>query len=588
MDRKKRSKRSKEESTNNKKKDVKQNKVKDKKSGKKEKHSDNEDNISQGSNQSFCEDQKGSNNIICKKDSDKYELKQNEAHKIDCHEDLKCKPSDDDEKKEWHVKTKHKNKTSHQSLSEEQNNHTNIQKQSKLYDTNSIQENNIDSHEPLTKKGGRRKDKNENNKKTSPQSLSEEQKYHKKIQNQRKLPYKDSNEDYLKKKTAHNRTNSDSQKDTRISVTKDGEERWRDKNKNNNGEKQSRFSDIEKSIFEEIDEDIFKLSKDYSLAHCVAEDLRMGAGIAVDFKRSFGGVGKLVDQKLKVGDVGTVKRHDQYAFYLVTKKSSNGKPTMVTMEKALHSLLNKMKENNLTKLGIPKIGCGLDKLDWSETKLLINKIFYGSGIHITVCVPSKLLDSKKTQKLKVYITPKHLWQMQQETIIILFIDLEQIYKKNWTDPIIDAVDAKYPLKENLLRYVKDKKLDPGDIKRFDVKNEIIFCIFTTQSTYYGSLENGFKEINKIKNYNYLAIESGPIDYPSDKFQHISWIVLIFRSVIHFSELWLCGNVKQSETHVFYDEYCRNVQYPMNHSFQYNSPTQGNYRYNDDFHSFSTK
>lgn len=38
------------------------------------------------------------------------------------------------------------------------------------------------------------------------------------------------------------------------------------------------------SIFEEIDEDIFKLSKDYSLAHCVAEDLRMGAGIAVDFK----------------------------------------------------------------------------------------------------------------------------------------------------------------------------------------------------------------------------------------------------------------------------------------------------------------
>lgn len=38
------------------------------------------------------------------------------------------------------------------------------------------------------------------------------------------------------------------------------------------------------SIFEEIDEDLFKLSKDYSLAHCVAEDLRMGAGIAVDFK----------------------------------------------------------------------------------------------------------------------------------------------------------------------------------------------------------------------------------------------------------------------------------------------------------------
>jgi len=37
-------------------------------------------------------------------------------------------------------------------------------------------------------------------------------------------------------------------------------------------------------MIEEIDEDRFKLSKDYCLAHCVAEDLRMGAGIAVDFK----------------------------------------------------------------------------------------------------------------------------------------------------------------------------------------------------------------------------------------------------------------------------------------------------------------
>lgn len=91
-----------------------------------------------------------------------------------------------------------------------------------------------------------------------------------------------------------------------------------------------------------------------------------------------------------MGDVGVVKRHEQYAFYLITKKTSTGKPTMLTMKKALCSLLNKMKEYNLTKLGIPTIGCGLDRLDWSETKLLINEIFSDSGIHITVCIPSKV------------------------------------------------------------------------------------------------------------------------------------------------------------------------------------------------------
>jgi len=38
------------------------------------------------------------------------------------------------------------------------------------------------------------------------------------------------------------------------------------------------------SILEEIDQNLFELSDEFSLAHCVAEDLRMGAGIAIEFK----------------------------------------------------------------------------------------------------------------------------------------------------------------------------------------------------------------------------------------------------------------------------------------------------------------
>ncbi|XP_029344299.1 MATH and LRR domain-containing protein PFE0570w isoform X3 [Acyrthosiphon pisum] len=714
------------ESTDNKKKDVKKDQVKDKKQGKKNKPSDNEGNTNQGANQSFCEDQKGSKNIICKKDSE--------------HERL-----DDDDEEGWCVQ-RNKKKTSHQSLSEEQEYHKNVQEKSKLSDSNSKQKkthdnNNIDSHEvedthkSETKrrkrrrdkkknsqehndipdidssindtfnetkvhdgnnivheentlhlsnddlagrrdkkkkknsqepndtsdlnssiddkfnetkvhdgnnfnlheeetqhlsvnndsKGLRNKNKNENsqkqnnisdidssiydklnqkkvhggnkinlheatpylsvnedskvrrnkkkNKKTSRRSLSEELKSHKNVQKPNKWPEKDSIDDNMEQ--AHDRKKIDMNKDTRKS---EGAERPRDKYKNNNSQKQSRFSDA--CVLEEIDEDIFKLSKEYSLAHCVAEDLRMGAGIAVDFKNIFGGVGKLVDQKLKIGDVGIVKRHDQYAFYLVTKKTSNGKPTMITMEKALISLLNKMKEYNLTKLGIPTIGCGLDKLDWSDTKSLIIKIFSGSGIHITVCVPSKLLDSKKSPRLTVYITPKNLWEMETETIIILFIDLEKTCNNNWTDHIVDKVDAKYPFKENLLRDIRNKKPDPGDIKIYNVKNEVITCIFTTENTYYGSLENGFKTIDHtLKGYKYLAIQSDSIDYPSDNFQRISWIVLISRSIIHSSELWLCGDVKQNNYKVYYDEYCKNIL-SMNNSFQYNSPSQNYNRYND--------
>lgn len=36
--------------------------------------------------------------------------------------------------------------------------------------------------------------------------------------------------------------------------------------------------------FDEVEGDLFSASGDYALAHCVAADLKMGAGIAVQFK----------------------------------------------------------------------------------------------------------------------------------------------------------------------------------------------------------------------------------------------------------------------------------------------------------------
>lgn len=48
--------------------------------------------------------------------------------------------------------------------------------------------------------------------------------------------------------------------------------------------------------FEEVRGDLFSSPKTASLAHCVSEDLRMGKGIAVAFKKTFGGVEELKQQ----------------------------------------------------------------------------------------------------------------------------------------------------------------------------------------------------------------------------------------------------------------------------------------------------
>lgn len=91
-----------------------------------------------------------------------------------------------------------------------------------------------------------------------------------------------------------------------------------------------------------------------------------------------------------MGDVGLINNHNQNAFYLITKRHKNFKPTTRVLEKALQSLCSKMKDLNLTKLGIAKIGCGFEELEWDDVKSLIINIFSGSSIHITVCMSSKV------------------------------------------------------------------------------------------------------------------------------------------------------------------------------------------------------
>lgn len=49
--------------------------------------------------------------------------------------------------------------------------------------------------------------------------------------------------------------------------------------------------------------------------------------------------------------------------------------------------------------------------------------------------------------LKVYITPKNLWEMQAQTHIIIFIDLDKVKLNSWSDETVDKVNDKYPFKE---------------------------------------------------------------------------------------------------------------------------------------------
>ncbi|XP_071051840.1 uncharacterized protein [Onthophagus taurus] len=82
---------------------------------------------------------------------------------------------------------------------------------------------------------------------------------------------------------------------------------------------------ISKNIVENWDilEDkgnLFDAPRDYSLAHCVSEDLKMGAGIAAEVKEKFMGIKELNKQNPKVRDVLYLRRDGRYILYLITSR----------------------------------------------------------------------------------------------------------------------------------------------------------------------------------------------------------------------------------------------------------------------------
>jgi O-acetyl-ADP-ribose deacetylase (regulator of RNase III) len=190
-----------------------------------------------------------------------------------------------------------------------------------------------------------------------------------------------SNKNSPKQPSLHHDNNSNNagggDKETRQLIEKTREEETQLK---------AKYKDVneETLCFKIVKGNLFTCSDDTSIAHCVSEDLHMGAGIAVEFKRRFGGVKELLDQKVPVGGCGWLMRDGGYVFYLVTKKVYSGKPLYSSLEQSLRAMFALCEAKSVTKLAMPLIGAGLDRLEWDLVARIINDIFGKSQIKITI------------------------------------------------------------------------------------------------------------------------------------------------------------------------------------------------------------
>ncbi|XP_034483968.1 ADP-ribose glycohydrolase OARD1 [Drosophila innubila] len=134
----------------------------------------------------------------------------------------------------------------------------------------------------------------------------------------------------------------------------------------------------------EVNGDLFSASADYSMCHCVAADLRMGKGIAVKFRNKFGQMAALQKQNVQPGGVAILQHQDRYIYYLITKQSSWGKPTYQLLHSSLSAMQEHMAKHNVQKLALPRIGCGLDGLNWTKVKDMLLEIFQADATELVV------------------------------------------------------------------------------------------------------------------------------------------------------------------------------------------------------------
>lgn len=163
------------------------------------------------------------------------------------------------------------------------------------------------------------------------------------------------------------------------------------------------MKEIKKDIFEWIEEN--RKDNVIFLLHCISHDRALGAGIA-----------KLIDEKFQekeaiqraFGNAADWTGHGYsltcphptieevspriHVCNLVTKEHYWDKPTYTSLDEALTNCrpmimngINFAKREGLgLKVVMPKIGCGLDKLDWRNVREMV-ALWAGLDLDVTVC-----------------------------------------------------------------------------------------------------------------------------------------------------------------------------------------------------------
>ena len=84
------------------------------------------------------------------------------------------------------------------------------------------------------------------------------------------------------------------------------------------------------------------------------------------------------------GDIAVLKVGARFVYNLVTKEKYSDSPTYNNLKLTLEKMRDHALEHNVKAINMPKIGCGLDKLNWDAVRTMVKNVFLETDIKISV------------------------------------------------------------------------------------------------------------------------------------------------------------------------------------------------------------
>ena len=166
----------------------------------------------------------------------------------------------------------------------------------------------------------------------------------------------------------------------------------------------------------------------------------MGAGIALEFSLRYPDmfddyVEKCKNENIKVGKVDYFRTTDKIIVNFPTKWHFKYPSRMEWIEGGLVDFMNTYKQNGVTSVAFPKLGCANGKLNWIDVKRVMEKYLSDLDIDVYICLDSlseaqgkekEMLDLFNSYDLNVLSEKIKLKANQVE-----YLNLRKPFKRFW-------------------------------------------------------------------------------------------------------------------------------------------------------------